>query len=201
MTTKPKTNGANDAPEPLTPRNRKLEDYILTHFFKEKDIPCSEKDLIQASTDVINYLRHLQDTAFLMKQGVIKPKQREVIRQTKKPEYSTVYSDVAQITVSEFIHMMTKEQILDICSQVYEFRKHRDTTNTLYEETHKSMTADHKEFLLFRQAKNQKLKEPIRLASLSNSRVFKESMTLEDQVLFELTDRAYYDEYGLPYYL
>lgn len=201
MTTKLKTKGATDAPRPSTPRNRKLEDYILTHFFKEKDIPCSEEDLIQASTDVINYLRHLQDTAFLMKQGVIKPKQREVIRQTKKPEYSTVYSDVAQITLSEFIHMMTKEQILDICSQVYEFRKHRDATNTLYEETHKAMTADHKEFLLFRQAKTQKPKQPIKFSSISSSRIEKEKTTLRDQVLFELMDRPYYDEYGIPYYL
>jgi len=201
MTTKPKTKGASDAPQPLIPRNKKLEDYILTNFFKEKDIPCSEEDVIQASADVINYLRHLQDTAFLMKQGVIKPKQMEVIRQTKKPEYSTVYSDVAQITLSEFMHMMTKEQILDIRSQVYEFRKHRDTTNTLYEETHKAMTAVHKEFLLFCQTKKQKPKQPIRFSSVSSSRMEKEKMTLRDQVLFELTDRPYYDEYGIPYYL
>lgn len=195
------TKKISTAQEPSIPRNRKLEDYILTNFFKEKNIPCSDEDAIETSANVINYLRHLQDTAFLMKQGVIKPKEREIIRQTKKPEYSTIYSDAVEIKISEFMHMMTKEQILDICSRVQEFRKHRETTNALYEETHKSMTSDHKEFLLFRQAKKHKLKQPINFAILSSNKITDEKMTIEEQILSELTDVPFYDAYGLPYYL
>ena len=128
----------------------KTETY-LKNLFTKREIPYSEADLGLASQNLIKFFRLLYETAVQTKD---KPKQEmdPSVKNAKKPEYSPVYMNQYRIKpqISEFMSRMTKEQIMDICFTIDEFKKHKEQTNLKYKKMHAGMTKEYKEFLLWK---------------------------------------------------
>ena len=176
----------------------KVESYLI-NLFKEKEIPYSEGDIGFAAENLVKFFKLLHITAVEV-QGKPKQIKQESIRAGKKVEYAPRYIDQYRIRpmLSEFMNMMTKEQIIEICFTIKDFNKHKEQTNIEYKKIHEGMTKEYKQFLLFQQA--QKPKPELILSTISTSTIFDEKMTLENQILSEFIDSPEYDEYGLPYY-
>lgn len=179
-----------------------IKDYVR-NLFTENDIACPEDDLELASNNLVRFFRLLHESKLEM-EGKPKKDKPQIIRQTKRPSYFPVYMDAYRLRpkISEFMNMLTKEQIMQICFEIEDFKKLKEQTNRAYEEIHKTMTPEYKEFLLFKQAKKIKPQSgKINFATVGGKALEEiEKMTIEQQVLNEFIDHPEFDEYGLPYY-
>ena len=184
-----------------------VKDYVRS-LFKEHDIPCPEDDLELASNNLVRFFRLLHESKLEM-EGKPQKEKPKVIRQTKRPSYFPVYMDAYRLRpkMSEFMNMLTKEQIMQICFEIEDFNKYKESINAKHAEEHQRMNSDpqYKEFLEFKHNKRAKptpKPSEINFSSLSTSKVFEESekMTLEQKILNKFIDHPEFDEYGLPYY-
>ena len=184
-----------------------VKDYVR-NLFKEHEIPCPEDDIELASNNLVRFFRLLHESKLEM-EGKPKQEKPQVIRKTKRPSYFPVYMDSYRLRpkMSEFMSMLTKEQIMQICFEIEDFNKYKESINAKHKEEHQRMKSDseYKEFLLFKQSKRAKpipAPDEIDFTTISTSKIFEETekMTIEQKVLNEFIDHPEYDEYGLPYY-
>ncbi len=102
-----------------------VKDYVRS-LFKEHDIPCPEDDLELASNNLVRFFRLLHESK-LETEGKPQKEKPKVIRQTKRPSYFPVYMDAYRLRpkMSEFMNMLTKEQIMQICFEIEDFNKYK----------------------------------------------------------------------------
>lgn len=214
--TKSKNKGVNNAPEP----NENVTSPMLKHFkemYIDNNYGFSENELYDSVSQLVNFFEKLHSIDIDIQLKRLKP--ADMSKYEKPSDYTPVFNGTSHVILGtfEFIHLMSKDELDELKTEIADFLVHKNFTNTQYDTIYRNMTDSQRSSLIIAHLLNlakqeeerkqkpsykPKPKEPIQFSSVSESKVYTEKVSFIDQIRFEFIDRdCIYDECGISYYL
>jgi hypothetical protein len=214
--TKSKNKGVNNAPEP----NENVTSGMLKHFkemYIDNNYGFCENELYDSVSQLVNFFEKLHSIDIDIQLKRLKT--ADMSKYEKPSDYTPVFNGTSHVILGtfEFIHLVPKDELDELKTEIADFLVHKNFTNTQYDTIHRNMTDSQRSSLIIAHLLNlakqeegrkqkpsykPKPKEPIQFASLSNSKIYTEKVSFIDQIRFEFIDRdCLQDECGISYYI
>lgn len=206
--TKLKTQSVNDAQQP----NDNISSAMLNHFkelYIGKNYSFTEDELCNSVSQLINFFEKANSIDIDIQLKRLKP--ADMAKYEKPSPYTPVYNGTSHAILKtfEFIHLIPKDELDELNTEITEFLIHKNFINTQYNTIHRNMTDSQRASLIMAHLKqgqelkpSSKPKQPIQFSSISESKLHNEKVSFIDQIRSEFIDRqCLQDECGVSYYL